>query len=288
MRPRGSAPTLVGQRPAARSGAPSTLTARDDYTAFCDGIRSLCAVDLSQYKRGQMERRIRSFARRRGSESLQAYLTLLRGDRAELDELLDRMTINVSQLWRNPEQWTLVGSALLPELAAAGRSISAWSAGCSYGAEAYTVAALARTHVPSARVTIKGTDIDRRMVERARLGRFSDEDARSAPRAELERHFERVAGGWQARRELVAMCRFEVGDLLRMSVPAGRLDLVLCRNTVIYFNDDVRDALHARLADALRPGGYLVIGSTERIHEPRALGLVPAHPFVYRKSQRPR
>ncbi|HEY8584235.1 MAG TPA: CheR family methyltransferase, partial [Capillimicrobium sp.] len=161
---------------------------------------------------------------------------------------------------------------------------AAWSAGCSYGAEAYTVAALARTHVPSARVTIKGTDIDKRMVERARLGRFSDEDARTAPRDLLEKSFTQVEGGWQARRELLSMCSFEVGDLLRMRVPAGRLDLVFCRNTVIYFTDDVRNALHTRLAEALRPGGYLVIGSTERIHEPREMGLTPTHPFVYRKS----
>ncbi|HEU4656503.1 MAG TPA: protein-glutamate O-methyltransferase CheR [Capillimicrobium sp.] len=263
---------------------PTTLTQRDDYADFCEGVRSLCAVDLSQYKRGQMERRIRSFARRRGTEGLGDYLSLLRRERAELDEFLDRMTINVSQLWRNPEQWKLVGETLLPELAAGNRTIAAWSAGCSYGAEAYTVAALARTHVPHARVTIKGTDIDRRMVERARLGRFTDEDARSAPRAELERHFERVDGGWQARRELIGMCRFEVDDLLHMRVPAGRLDLVLCRNTVIYFTDEVRNALHARLAEALRPGGYLVIGSTERIHEPRSMGLTSTHPFVYRKS----
>jgi chemotaxis protein methyltransferase CheR len=256
----------------------------DEYVEFCEGVRVLCAIDLGQYKRNQMERRIRSFARRRGSEGLVDYLSVLRTQHEELDEFLDRMTINVSQLWRNPEQWTVVAGQILPELAEAGRTIAAWSAGCSYGAEAYTVAALCREHVPAARMTITGTDIDKRMVERARAGRFTDDDARTAPRDVLERHFEQVDGGWQARRELVSMCRFEVGDLLRMHLPARRLDLILCRNTVIYFNDDVRNALHARLADALRPGGYLVIGSTERIHEPREMDLVPTHPFVYRKS----
>jgi chemotaxis protein methyltransferase CheR len=260
------------------------LTAIDDYDTFCAGVRGLCAVDLSQYKRGQMERRIRSFARRRGSEDLGDYLGVLRSERDELDDFLDRMTINVSQLWRNPEQWALIGATILPELAASGRSIAAWSAGCSYGAEAYTLAALCREHAPAARATIKGTDIDRRMVERARAGRFSDDDARSAPRVALTRHFEPVDGGWQASRELLGMCRFEVGDLLRMGVERGRLDLVLCRNTVIYFTDEVRNALHARLAAALRPGGYLVVGSTERIHDPRAMQLMSTHPFVYRKA----
>ena len=170
-------------------------------------------------------------------------------------------------------------------LASASRALSAWSAGSSYGAEAYTVAALCREHIPSARATIKGTDIDKRMVERARKGHFSAEDARTAPSALLAKYFDRDAEGYQAKRELVAMCSFEVGDLLRMTVPSGRLDLVLCRNTVIYFNDEVRNALHQRLAQALRPGGYLVIGSTERVQDPREMGLASTHPFVYRKSE---
>jgi chemotaxis protein methyltransferase CheR len=264
----------------------TALTAtRDDYAAFCAGVRELCAVDLGQYRRGQMERRIRSFARRRGTEDLGDYLTVLAARPDALEELLDRITINVSQLWRNPEQWALIGAEILPELASGRSSIAAWSAGCSYGAEAYTLAALCREHVPGTRASIRGTDIDRRMVERARAGRFGSQDARSAPRALLERHFEPAGdGGWRARRELIAMCRFEVSDLPGMTIPRGRLDLVLCRNTVIYFTDEVRDALHARLAGALRAGGHLVIGSTERIRDARAMGLEPTHPFVYRKS----
>ncbi|MCW3008482.1 MAG: methyltransferase, CheR-type [Solirubrobacterales bacterium] len=261
----------------------STRTA-DDYLAFCDGLFKLCAIDLAQYKRGQMERRIRSFARRKGSDDLVDYLGVLKVNNDELEDFLDRMTINVSQLWRNPEQWTVIGGKILPELAEGNRAVSAWSAGCSYGAEAYTLAAMCKEHIPGSRATIKGTDIDKRMIERGRRGHFSADDARSAPQALLKKYFDTVDDGIQAKRELVSMCSFEVGDLLRMRVPAGRLDLVLCRNTVIYFTDDVRNALHTRLAEALRPGGYLVIGSTERVQDPREMGLTPTQPFVYRKS----
>lgn len=265
----------------ASAARPSTT---DEYTVFCEGVRGLSQIDLSQYKRGQMERRIRSFATRKGSDTLADYLTVLKASKEELDDFLDRMTINVSQLWRNPEQWDLIGTSILPELAASSRTISAWSAGSSYGAEAYTVAALCRENVPAARAAVKGTDIDKRMVERARRGRFTAEDARTAPSALLAKYFDTTDDGFQAKRELISMCSFEVGDLLRMAVPAGRLDLVLCRNTVIYFNDEVRNALHARLAQSLRPGGYLVIGSTERVQDPRQMELTPTHPFVYRKS----
>lgn len=283
--PRPGRPSPLGEsfRPDPR---PLAERSGDDYTLFCEGIRSLTRIDLLQYKRGQMERRIRSFAQRRGVSDLPTYLLQLRRDRAELDEFLDRVTINVSQLWRNPEQWDVLEKEVLPELianATAGR-VKAWSAGCSYGAEAYTLAALFRQLDPRTRAEIVGTDIDRRMVERAKLGRFSDEDARSASKSVLERWFARDGAEWQASRELQALTRFEVGDLLRVQPRREAYDLVLCRNTVIYFTEDVRDALHERLVTSMRPGGYLVIGSTERVSRPRELGLVPTHPFTYRKS----
>ncbi len=257
---------------------------RDDYLDFCEGIRRLTGIDLGQYKRPQMERRIRSFAESRAAASLPDYLRRLSDDRAQLESFLDRMTINVSQLWRNPEQWDRIATSVLPELAEAGR-IRCWSAGCSYGAEAYTLAALCRSTVPAASAEVHGTDIDGRMVERARAGVFSEADARSAPPAELKRWFDRTENGdWQARAELRMLTRFETGDLLRDRFPEAGYDLVACRNVVIYFTEPVRDALHARLAESLRPGGYLLIGSTERITAPAGMGLEPVHPFLYRRA----
>jgi chemotaxis protein methyltransferase CheR len=255
----------------------------DDYLAFCEGLRRICGIDLTQYKRGQMERRLRAFFERRGIAQLTEALPTLRPGSEELDQLLDRVTINVSQLWRHPEQWEFLSGGLLAELARAG-SLKAWSAGCSYGAEAYTLAAVCRDATPRARVQILGTDIDRRMVARATEGAFTQEDARTAPAEAMERHFERVHGGWRARPELRAMTRFEIGDLLRTSPPQGAYDLVMCRNTVIYFAEPIRDELHARLASALRPGGCLVIGATERVSNPAELNLTPVHPFIFRKG----
>lgn len=268
----------------------SVLTsAHDDFAAFCAGVRRLCEVDLLQYKRGQMERRVRSFAARRGAPDLDDYLAVLVERPDALDDFLDRVTINVSQLWRNPEQWEVIERRIVPELAASG-SVRAWSAGCSYGAEAFTLAAVCLDVAPDAGTAIEGTDIDRRMVERARAGVFSAEDARSAPRDALERHFEpstRTGTGgesWRAKDALRALVRFDVGDLLRMRFRREAYDLVLCRNTTIYFTEDVTASLHRQLAQSLRPGGYLVIGATERVREPAALDLAVAHPFIYRKA----
>jgi chemotaxis protein methyltransferase CheR len=273
--PAAAAPDVVSFR--------ATLAA-DDFVALCELVRRLCGVDLLQYKRGQLERRVRTWAARRGTPDLTAYGAILQADAGELDAFLDRVTINVSHLWRHEDQWSALSTSILPELADRGR-VRAWSAGCSYGAEAFTLAAVAREAIPDARMEIHGTDLDRRMVARARAGTFSREDARTAPVRTLERWFDATPeGGWQATRELMAMTTFAVGDLLRMPVPTARYDLVLCRNTVIYFTEEVRDALHERLVSSLTPGGYLVVGTSERVAQPRELGLTSPFHFIYRKS----
>lgn len=261
----------------------SDFAATDDYIGFCEGLRQICGIDLTQYKRPQMERRLRSYWARLGISTLTDALPRLRSDAAQLDDLLDRVTINVSQLWRHPDQWARLEGGLLQELSANGR-LRAWSAGCSYGAEAFTLAAICATVIPKASVRIVGTDIDQRMVARAKLGEFSQADARTAPAAAMERWFERVPSGWRAKPSLQGMTSFEVGDLLKLRPPASSYELIMCRNTVIYFADQIRDELHARFAHALRPGGILVIGGTERITDSAALGLTPIHPFIYRKS----
>ena len=269
------------------AAANSTFTAglkADDFIAFCELVRGLCGVDLSQYKRAQMERRVRTWTQRRGTPELAEYGKRLRKDPEELDAFLDRVTINVSHLWRHEDQFEALRRSILPELAPKGR-IRIWSAGCSYGAEAYTIAAVCRETVPNVRVEIQGTDLDKRMIARARTGVFTPEDARTAPPRMLERHFDaQPNGGWIAKPELQRVVRFETGDLLRMPIPADRYDVVFCRNTVIYFTEEVRDALHERLVKALAPGGYLVVGTSERVADPRALGLTSPFHFIYRKS----
>ncbi len=261
----------------------SDFAATDDYIGFCEGLRQICGIDLTQYKRPQMERRLRSYWSRLGVTKLTDALPRLRGDAAQLDDLLDRVTINVSQLWRHPDQWTHLERGLLAEVAKDGR-LRAWSAGCSYGAEAYTLAAVCAAAIPRATVRITGTDIDQRMIARAKTGEFSTADARTAPAAAMERWFERTPDGWRAKPALQSMTSFEVGDLLKLRPTASSYELIMCRNTVIYFADQIRDELHASFAHGLRPGGLLVIGGTERITDAASLGLASIHPFIYRKS----
>ena len=131
-RPRGRAMSTLSERIAARQAAVRRRRRRfaadikaDDFTALCELVRRLCGVDLLQYKRGQMERRVRTFAQRRGTPELAAYGLRLKADADELDAFLDRVTINVSHLWRHEDQWTALGKTILPELAAAAAASAA-------------------------------------------------------------------------------------------------------------------------------------------------------------------
>lgn len=267
---------------------PNTPLKPGDFEAFCDGVKDLLGVDLALYKRNQMERRARGLASRNHAESLTEYLRMLKSDPVLLDRFMERMTITVSQLWRNTDIFDAVQQQLLPELdeRADGQRLKLWSAGCSYGAEPYTLAAICRelggklTQPPQ----IKGTDINPRMIERARAGHFSDEDARDAPMRLLTKYFDRPpSGGWTAKPELKQLIQFKVEDLFASN--KEHVDLILFRNVAIHFERERRDQVHAILADALKPGGMLVLGSTEMIIGPEQIGLERVRPFVFRRVE---
>ncbi len=256
-----------------------------DFDNFCAGIKQLLGVDLSLYKRNQMERRARGLASRNHVGTLTEYLELLKRDATLLDKFMERMTITVSQLWRNTDIFEVIEKQILPELdeRSGGTRLKLWSAGCSYGAEPYTLAAicLEMRDKLSRLPVIKGTDINPRMIERATAGWFTDEDARDAPPSLLGKYFERGNGGWTAKPELRQLSTFKVEDLFA-SKPR-EMDLILFRNVAIHFERERREQVHAILAGALRPGGVLVLGSTEMIVDPGALDLERVRPFVFRK-----
>jgi chemotaxis protein methyltransferase CheR len=254
----------------------------DEYTEFCAGVHRLTGIDLAAYKRQQMERRIRSYMTAQRESSLAAFFDTIRNSPGDRDGFLDHITINVSELYRNPAQYDTLRKRVLPALRDSAE-LRIWSAGCSYGAEAYTLACVVLEELgQNARFEITGSDIDRRVIARAQRGWFSPADVRHVPPSVLKRYFEAGEDGYFARPELRKHVRFAAGDLLRDRYRNG-WDLVLCRNVVIYFNEDPRNEVHRKIAAALRPGGYLMVGSTERVAAAEALGLRYAYPFIYER-----
>lgn len=258
---------------------------KPDYARFCQGIKSLTGIDLGQYRPAQMERRLRTFAERNGCKDLDAYLVTLKGDKAALDGFLDRMTINVSELFRNPERFLELEKQILPKLLEQHpRGLKIWSAGCSYGAEVYSLFVLAKELAPRANHELHAYDLDERVLARAREGVFSPTDMRNVSPDRRTKWFTEEKGPngpqWRAKDELRRGIQFKRFDLLKDRFPTG-MHLIACRNVVIYFNDDAKDILYRRFLDALVPGGVLFVGSTERINGSEDMGWEKAGTFFY-------
>lgn len=263
------------------------ITSTDhEYDLFKRAVAPLVPMRLDFYKQGQMERRIRDLARKHGAPTLQSFATMLRGDRALLRQFEQHLTINVSEFYRNPESFDYLARVVLPDLQAAGKPLRVWSAGCSYGAEPLTLAMMLHAQNPAARPSIYATDIDREMLARARQGAgFTAEDVARLPRQLRDRYVSPAGPPYTVAPDIVRLVRFERHDLLQDRAP-GVFDLIACRNVVIYFTDDAKNALYSTFVDALRPGGYLFIGATEVINSATGLGLRYVAPCFYRKGER--
>ena len=260
-----------------------------DYERFCGGVEKLCGIDLFQYRPRQMERRLRSFARRAGHVAPQRGQVAVQVVVAARSAFLDHMTINVSELFRNPERFLELEQRFMPELlaAATGRGLRVWSAGCSYGAEPYTLAILLMEAGPRRAHELVATDIDETILARARDGYFTDADLQHVTPERRARWFDpQPDGRLRAKAELRTMVRFGKLDLLKDPYPRTR-DLILCRNVVIYFNEDAKERIYQRFFDALRPGGTLFVGSTERVGDAARLGWERPATFFYRRPAPP-
>lgn len=257
-----------------------------DYLVFQKKIKEKTGLDLAAYKRPQMERRLRSLLAQAGAASFHHYLQLLERTPALLEEFRHRMTINVSELFRNPDKFAELEQELLPELLTNAPRLQVWSAGCSYGAESYSLAILLQELSPEARRSrILSTDIDDEMLARARSGLFSEAEMKNVSQVRRQRFFTPAEEGWKAAEALRQMIDFRHHDLLAEPFEKG-FHLILCRNVVIYFTDDAKEGLYRRFCSSLVPGGLLFIGSTEHIFGARELGLEPISAFFYRKAAR--
>ncbi len=258
-----------------------------DYVIFVKRIAEKTGVDLGAYKRKQMERRLRSLASQCGASSLREFFHMLERDPSLLELLWKRMTINVSELFRNPDKFVELEKNILPRLAARAGRLRVWSAGCSYGAEAYSVAMLLEElSSPWQGPPILATDIDEEMLARAREGVFSEADMKNVSRARRRRFFVQGEGQYRGRPEVRRLVEFREHDLLQDDFE-GRFHLVLCRNVVIYFTDEAKDRLYRKFFDSLTDGGVLFIGGTERIFGAEAIGFKPISAFFYEKPMPP-
>ncbi|NLG83183.1 MAG: protein-glutamate O-methyltransferase CheR [Firmicutes bacterium] len=242
------------------------------YEEFKRIVGFLTGLDLSAYKSHQMDRRIHSLMKLWGLTGYDEYLRVLRTDAARFEEFKKKLTINVSEFYRNPERFAELAEVVLPELFRTGRRLRIWSAGCANGAEPYTVAIIIRESGYRPGAYILGTDVDRVSLRRAQSGIYAPNEVRYIPAAIFAKYFHASGSGFELAEEIRRMVEFRQADLL-VDDPGSDWDLILCRNVVIYFTEAAKEGLYRRLCRALRPGGYLMVGGTEPLLNYKDYGL---------------
>lgn len=253
----------------------------EGYAGFRRTVTQLTGIDLDCYKGSQLERRLQGLLRRLGVADLRTYGRLITDDPGRLEEFRDFLTINVTEFFRNPERWEELRERILPELLSQRRRLRIWSAGCSTGAEPYSVAILLHEMDPGGSHLIVASDLDPEALASARRAVYHERELREVSPRRRARYFTGQESGWALHPEIRGRVRLVQHNLLQDPCPDD-LDLVLCRNVVIYFTEAAKDQLYRRIHSALRPGGILFVGGTESLLRGREIGFAGISPVFYR------
>ncbi len=258
-------------------GPPADLTSPEDL-AQLDGLlgylREERGFDFRGYKRASLARRIAKRMDAVGVSTYEEYRETLEVDQREWTALLDTVLINLTSFFRDAGAWEALRVRHLPALVQRGGRIRAWSAGCATGQEAYSLAmTLCEILGPEEfrqRVKIYATDVDEAALAAARAGSYREREMAGVPREMRERYFERSGDRWTFRRDLRRSIIFGRNDLVQ-DAPISHIDVLLCRNTLMYFVQETQARVASRLHFALADGGVLVLGRAETLLSQGAL-----------------
>ncbi len=256
----------------------------DAYETFLQDLRRRKGLDLTGYKRPQMERRINSLMRSLKITDYNTYLDVLDREVQHWRKFVDTLTINVSEFYRNPAQWETLENRILPELIAKSDSLKLWSAGCSTGEEPYTLAMILINRFPHVSFSLLATDIDDEVLNRAEVGVYNEKAVANLPKSYLTKFFTNRDDTYVIADDVKKRVKFMKHNLLR-DVFDRNYDLILCRNVVIYFTEESKSELYRKFYAALKPGGILFTGSTEQIFQAREIGYTLVSSFFYKRVE---
>lgn len=255
-----------------------------DYAHFIESIKKETGIDLSQYKEGQMKRRLTTLRVKNGYNTFDLFFKAMMQNQKLLYEFLDRMTINVSEFWRNPNRWEVLRDTIVPELLQNNKGrLKVWSAACSTGEEPYTLAMILADKGILSNTALVATDIDDGALEKARQGQYLERSLKDVPKDVTTRYFSSEGLLYSINDSLKKAVQFKKQNLLLDTFDSS-FDLIICRNVMIYFTEEAKNKLYQKFANSLRPGGYLFVGSTEQIFSPGQFGLEATETFFYRKK----
>lgn len=256
------------------------------YTAFKTKLKRLIGIDLSSYKE-QIHRRTHELMSRWGCKTYDEYFDTMKNDDKKLREFLDHLTINVSEFFRNKEQWLKLRDMLIPELIKkrGTKRLKLWSAGCATGEEPYSLAILSSVCGLDTMNPVLAVDVDQGAIATAQKANYRKAQLLNMPPDYLKKYFTTKDGGetYDVNPDIKRRVTFKRMNMIDDVFGAG-FDIILCRNVVIYFTAETKDRLYHKFFDALAPGGYFLVGSTEQIFGYQKIGFESAGPFLYTRK----
>lgn len=254
-----------------------------DYDYFIGEVFKLTSIDLSSYKQNQMKRRIDALIMRHKINGYNNYVEVLKKDKDLLNEFVEYITINVSEFYRNPEQWNFLTKDCFPDLIKKfGDRLKIWSAACSTGDEPYSLVMALSKYIPLSKIKITATDISDEIIEKAKIGIYSDKSIANVPEEYKKKYFTKNGNFYQISDEIKKCVEFKKHNLLKDKFFTD-YNLIVCRNVLIYFTEEAKDETFAKFYDSLAKGGMLFIGSTEQIINYKTIGYIRKSNFFYEK-----
>lgn len=255
----------------------------NDYEYLKKAVFDLTSIDLNAYKEQQMKRRIDTLITKNGIKEYEKYVHLLKTDQSKFEEFVNYLTINVSEFYRNPDQWVVLDKEVFPELIGKfGKNLKIWSAACSTGDEPYSLVMALSRHLPLNQIKILATDIDKQVIAKAKVGLYGEKSLAGVPADLKQKYFTKIGPSYQISQEIKDRVEFKEHNLLKTDYPTD-CHLIVCRNVLIYFKEDAKEEIYKKFERALKPGGILFIGSTEQIITYREIGYERKNSFFYLK-----
>ena len=243
----------------------------EDFCRVAKRINDLAGIVLEPHKKQMIQTRLGRRVRALGVASITHYLNLLEGSSgdAEVQNFIDTLTTNLTSFFRERHHFEHLRETIFAGTGDHDREIRIWSAGCSSGEEPYTVSLTATNHLGAnaRRVKILATDLDSKVLAKAKAGEYAIEKLAQGLGPEYRKYFKPVPGTEVARisEEVGRLILFRQLNLMEAWPMKGPFDAIFCRNVVIYFSAETKARLLERFAALLRPGGYLYLGHSEAI-----------------------
>ncbi|MGH7621484.1 MAG: CheR family methyltransferase, partial [Gemmatimonadaceae bacterium] len=244
---------------------------RDDFDTLLDYLKRTRGFDFTGYKRASLERRIAKRMQMVGVPGFAEYTDYLEVHPEEFSGLFNTVLINVTSFFRDQSTWEFIAQSVVPDLLSrrnGDQQIRVWSAGCASGEEAYTLAMIFAEAIGldafREQVKIYATDVDDEALARARQATYSAREVADVPPALLEKYFEEAEGHYLFRKDLRRHLIFGRHDLIQ-DAPISRVDMLVCRNTLMYFNAETQTRILTRFQFALNDHGVLFLGRAETL-----------------------